>query len=107
MLLSFGIPPHFQHRVIQQAPEGVCETWGSPALHRKTQCDGVGPVSAASGSDTAACLLSPGELENIAEGGERWLFMSGRERMVPGLCGSPKGWETFSSDLSTMNMKKK
>lgn len=50
---------------------------GSPALQRKTQCDGAGPASAASlslptasRSDTGARLSSPGEVKNIVEGGE-------------------------------------
>lgn len=48
-------------------------------MQRKTQCDGVAPASAASlalslfltasRSDTGARLSSPGEAENIVEGG--------------------------------------
>lgn len=36
---------------------------------------------AASRSGTAACLLSPGEAENIAEGGERQRYVSGTQAM--------------------------
>lgn len=72
-------------------PRGSVLNTGTPASQRKIQCDGAGPASAASRSDAAACLLSPGEAENIAEGGERQWCVSrtlavGCEPAIPVLC---------------------